>query len=141
MITITNLSMNEMDNRYFVYSYRGQNGELLYIGVDKIEDILKMRRIKTFSGFDSDEKISINIYESYDKRYKGHEAVQRLKNMLGKCKYQDNNMKIMCVETGQVFDTAYEACKYINTTPTRMSCHLKGRKGFKTIFGKTFKYI
>lgn len=140
MITITNLSMNEMDNKYFVYSYRGQNGELLYIGVDKIEDILKMRRIKTFSGFDPSEKITVEVYESYEARYKGQESVKKLKTMLGECKY-DRGDKVMCVETGQVFDTAYEACKFIKTTPTRMSCHLKGRKGFKTIFGKTFVYI
>lgn len=140
MITITDVSLNDVENRYFVYSFKTIGGVLLYIGIDKMEDIIKMRRLKTFSDFDPSEKITVEVYENYDARYKGQESVQRLKNMLGKCKY-DRGDKVMCVETGQVFDTAYEACKFIKTTPTRMSCHLKGRKGFKTIFGKTFVYI
>lgn len=140
MITITDVSLNDVENRYFVYSFKTIGGELLYIGVDKIEDIIKMRRLKTFSDFDPSEKITVEVYESYEARYKGQESVKKLKTMLGECKY-DRGDKVMCVETGQVFDTAYEACKFIKTTPTRMSCHLKGRKGFKTIFGKTFVYI
>ena len=140
MFTLSDISMEEMENKYFVYSIRTVDGVLLYIGIDKMEDVIKMRRLKTFSDFDSDEKVVIHVYEGYDERYKGQESVKKLKTMLGECKYERGD-KVMCVETGQVFDTAYEACKFINTTPTRMSCHLKGRKGFKTIFGKTFVYI
>lgn len=140
MFTLSDTSMKEMENKYFVYSIRTVGGMLLYIGIDKMEDIIKMRRLKTFSDFDPYEKVVIQVYESYEARYKGQESVKKLKTMLGECKY-DRGDKVMCVETGQVFDTAYEACKFIKTTPTRMSCHLKGRKGFKTIFGKTFVYI
>ena len=140
MITITDVSLNDVENRYFVYSFKTIGGVLLYIGIDKMEDIIKMRRLKTFSDFDPSEKITVEVYESYEARYKGQESVKKLKNMLGACKYERGE-QVMCVETGQVFDTAYEACKFIKTTPTRMSCHLKGRKGFKTIFGKTFVYI
>ena len=140
MFTLSDTSMKEMENKYFVYSIRTVGGMLLYIGIDKMEDIIKMRRLKTFSDFDPYEKVVIQVYEGYDERYKGQESVKKLKTMLGACKYERGE-QVMCVETGQVFDTAYEACKFINTTPTRMSCHLKGRKGFKTIFGKTFKYI
>lgn len=46
---------------------------------------------------------------------------------------------VICIETGERFESANKACNRFGLNPSNMSGHLNGR--LKTIGGYTFKYV
>jgi len=57
----------------------------------------------------------------------------------GKQKRGRKTRPIMCVETGQEFDSATDACREYDIAPSNMSNHLSGV--LKKVRGYTFRYV
>ena len=87
-----------------------------------------------------------NIGEKISKAKKGHKVSDDTKSKISetlKGKYigKDNptSKPIKCIETGETFDCARDACKKYNINPSNMCSHLKGRK--KSVNKLHFEYI
>lgn len=48
---------------------------------------------------------------------------------------------VVCNETGDIFPNAEQAAKWAETDRGNMSKHLKGIGSWKTLSGRTFKYV
>lgn len=55
--------------------------------------------------------------------------------------FRSPRRRVQCVETGQMFNTAQAACDAFGIMPSNMSNHLRGSAGFKTVKGKTFRWV
>lgn len=51
------------------------------------------------------------------------------------------HMRIICNETGEIFNTATECATTHGITPSALSNHLRMRKGFNTVGGRTYQRI
>lgn len=52
---------------------------------------------------------------------------------------EGHKKKVICIESGQIFNSVKEASEYLNVHPSSISAHLKGR--YKTCKGKHFTYV
>lgn len=87
-----------------------------------------------------------NIGEKISKAKKGHKVSDDTKSKIsetlkGRYVGKDNptSKPIKCIETGETFDCARDACKKYNINPSNMCSHLKGRK--KSVNKLHFEYI
>lgn len=51
------------------------------------------------------------------------------------------HMRVQCVETGEIFDTATECAAAHSITASALSNHLRQKRGFNTVGGRTYKRI
>jgi hypothetical protein len=49
--------------------------------------------------------------------------------------------RVICNETGQTFETQTDACATLGINPGRLSQHLNGRPGARTVNGYTFRRV
>ena len=64
-------------------------------------------------------------------------TIEELKKLNGKCKAAKR--KVLCIETGEIFDSITEAAKAVNGIPSGISSYLSGR--YKTAYGYHWKYL
>lgn len=48
---------------------------------------------------------------------------------------------VECLDTGEIFETASAAALFYGMSQSAMSNHLRGRIGYKTVHGKTFRRV
>lgn len=48
---------------------------------------------------------------------------------------------VICNETGEVFESAADACAHFEASPSNMSLHLRGTGAVRSIKGYTFSYV
>jgi len=52
-----------------------------------------------------------------------------------------SNAKIQCIETGDIYHNAAECAVSCEIDPTALSKHLRGKPGFKTVKGRTYRKV
>lgn len=147
----TSLRLNESNiNDIYIYVVKNMSGGTEYIGAGRMSDIISMKAVRNNVYYNPNESYDFCILNNY--HYKNKlEAANALSNLI-KVLYQGtprmnvgykgyiNDRKIVCVETGEVFNNAREICRKYNINPGQISSHLNGRCGYNKVHGMTFEY-
>lgn len=116
--------------RYY-YTYTITRGTITQIGVDSRDKITKH--------ITPDNLCNIKIlfcHENYA------DAVKAAINKAGSLGLPLLPMSaVVCNETGDIFPNAEKAAEWIDTDKGNMSRHLKGIGSWKTLRGRTFRYV
>lgn len=132
------------------YTYQIQTDkEVVYIGFGHLAEIYSMQQVACLPGFDKDAEYTVIIHQRCELRFEAVNAVNALINdickgqmpRLNREMFTTKHKGIRCVETGVVYPSAYKACQLLHIQPPRLSNHLKGRPGHKSIHGLTFEYV
>lgn len=132
------------------YTYQVQTEfEVVFIGFGRLNEIVSLKSISNMPSFKNDEKYTVIIHQGYSNRIEAVNNSIRLIREIGHGMLPlfnkeigfNKGKSIICNETGVVYASAYRACQALNIQPPRMSNHLRGLKGHKTIHGLTFKYV
>lgn len=133
------------NNHYYLFNVKSIEGKILYIGIDKINNIVTFKKILQNPMFDVTKDHEIEILGCYDNYIKAQSILSAslCGNMpvLNLREHHNRGVEIQHIETGIVYRNAAAACKALNIQPPRMSMHLKNKKGNNRINGMTFKYI
>ena len=69
--------------------------------------------------------------------FKDHHHTEEAKKKIG----QKNGRKVQCLETGQIFNSGAEACRFLGLKSNHISDHISNPNRYKTIGGYHWKYI
>lgn len=149
------LSLEQIDNAYCVYTHSithpdGRN-ELIYVGSCRTVDLMrapdarrnsKWREIMRNPAF---HIITIEIRAFYEHRNIAVLEAERLgihlKAICNTTDTRDKPQTIRCVETGEIFETAAQACKEYDIKPSAMSNHLNNKQSYRTVRNLTFERV
>ena len=138
----------EKDHCVYFHTLVTSNGpRVMYVGICKLREVMAFPDARANSEwkkyFTPETRVfmhivftSPDINECYNHRYKLIKEHQPYCNMYGHSGIVSS--RIACVETGQEFNTAAEACRTLGLNSSALSNHLNGKPGFKTVKGKTF---
>lgn len=113
------------------YTYTITRGTITQIGADSREKISKH--------ITPDNLCDIKILAVYDNF---NDAMKHAFNIAGFLGLQLlPTAAVVCNETGDIFLNAEQAAKWAETDRGNMSKHLKGIGSWKTLAGRTFKYV
>lgn len=116
--------------RYY-YTYTITRGTITQIGANSREKISKH--------ITPDNLCDIKILAVYDNF---NDAMKHAVNIAGFLGLQLLPMSaVVCNETGDIFPNAEKAAEWIDTDKGNMSRHLKGIGSWKTLRGRTFRYV
>lgn len=138
----------ETINNFYTYQIQTET-EVLYVGFGKLRDIFEFKKLLSLPSFDQTKNYTVIIHRGYPTRFEAANNSMRLVREIGQGVLPLFNKElgfnrgkaIICNETGVVYPSAYEACKLLKIHPPRMSNHLQGLKGHRTIHGLTFSYV
>lgn len=116
--------------RYY-YTYTITRGTITQIGANNREKILKH--------ITPDNLCDIKILAVYDNF---NDAMKHAVNIAGFLDLQLlSTAAVVCNETGEYFPNARQAAEWAGTGEGNMSKHLKGIGSWKTLAGRTFRYV
>ena len=140
------LNFNEVASHYVLYNIVSQDGELLHLG------IVPLNQLTAFSDVPKDltlDKVIISvIMTDIDRMKLANHAMQTdcpvikeriIKTVMSWSKSSQYTVK--CIETGKVYRTAQECATANDLTYGALLKHLKGKKGFVTVKGNTYRRI
>lgn len=142
-------SATTIQNQYCVYSH-SVSGILYYIGFCKFEDVLRApdakRNVEWQKLVAPQPVVQLQIVAVADRMHDASNLAFTLRrlhkphcNVYGRT--DKRSTPILCVETGERYETAAAACRALGIEQSTMSNHLNNRPGYKTIHAKTFKRV
>lgn len=141
-------TVGELTTYYYTYQIQTES-EVVFIGFGRLNEIIGLRSIAALPSFNPAQKYTIIVHEGYVNRIEAMNNSMRLIREVGHGVLPLFNREtginkgkaIVCNETGVVYSSAYKACQALGIHPPRMSNHLRGAKGHKTIHGLSFRYV
>lgn len=127
------ITITEKQVTYLVRS----SGTALYMGVGKLEDLVTLRDFKRSRLYKPTESYQVDIIGDYSSEGFELSALQYLP--LETVKPQST--QVQCVETGEVYRSAYECARALGLNQSALCNHLNGKVGFKTVRGLTFHRV
>lgn len=116
--------------RYY-YTYTITRGTITQIGAGTREKISKH--------INPDNLCDIKILSVHDNF---NDAMKHAVNIVGFLGLQLlSTAAVVCNETGDYFPNARQAAEWVGTGEGNMSKHLKGIGSWKTLSGRTFRYV
>ena len=142
--------MGGFENKIWVYGvYDGD--KLVFMWYDKLADIISMKSLRKASLFNSNKPYTFALLSGHNNRI---EAENSLVVWLNKSELEGrtpeynlhfrnykNNLRIVCLQTGDIFNTSAEACKLLGLSTIALCNHLARRAGFRSVKGLIFEYI
>lgn len=142
--------MKGFDRKTWVYAVY-DNNKLVFMWYDRLSDIIAMKSISKTEGYDINKPYTFVLLSAHKNRI---EAENSLIVWLNKSELEgktpeynthfrnyNNNQRIVCLQTGDIFNTAAEACKLLGLSTSAMCNHLARRVGFRSVKGLIFEYI
>lgn len=137
---------------YQVYSLHSlPERELLYLGFARIPEIFTFRQFLKNPDFKADQPHEIILHSSFNKSWEAQNEASRLYRLLvpqgqpaplyNRAMQTRLLRSVQCDQTGVTYPNASAACMALNIPQPRMSNHLQGRAGHKSIYGLTFRYV
>lgn len=122
----------------------GHTAQVIYFGNCLFSQIGTIPDARSKPGFNLiNHPIIFKLIDVVEHKYQAQNIIaQRIKSEgvpeLNKAAQHKRNMKIMCVETGIVYDNLTIAANANYISKSNLSNHLNGKVGFKTVSGKTY---
>lgn len=128
-------------NDYWVYLIKSPDGEVVYIGATRLKDAITLNAFNFRPEFDPSADYELELLESYNNRYEATRAQQAYMTLYGVPVFNRACKRVVrCITTGEVFNTAVEACRRYGIEQSNMTHHMAGHLGFKSLKGLEFKY-
>lgn len=141
------LTIRPEENRnYYLYSIKNSAGEIIFIGADRLVDIVTFRQVLPAKIFDKKAIYTIEIYTNHVDRLNAMNHMAKLTRLLcgDKIPILNSNIRkqkvgrILCSETGVIYNSQSEVCRALHIDAPRLSKHLSGEKGHRSIKGLSF---
>jgi hypothetical protein len=153
MLTPCNIQITstvaDIKQQFAIYTHSDAAGTIKYIGVAPLAELFTFSDAECnslwpdhFSG--NERPITINVIAlTHDEQeaYKEHaRLVMQYTPICNRQGYYVNprRQNIKCVETGEVWRTAAEACKAHGLATSALTNHLNHKPGYKTVKGRTY---
>lgn len=128
---------------YWVFQILDKDGQVLYIGCERLKTIPALRECKRQAGGQLPQELTIELVAPVATAEDGADMVETLK-MLTPPRYGrrtlDRGKAVVCVTTGERYPNAHQAANAYNINYSYMHYHLQGVGSYKTCKGLTFKY-
>lgn len=132
-------------DKYWTYQVIREDGELVFIGCGRLNDIYSWSRFRQCKYIRMDEVLEIRLMNGFSHRI---DALNAVCNMCAEIKlplfnsvirdYSCENF-VVCNETKRIYRNAAETARQMQLTPSALCYHLKGKKGYRTVKGYTFR--
>ena len=136
---------SDFADKYWGYKVYDDKNELVFIWYDKLSDIVEMKSIKKCDQYNPSIIYNYYLVESYNNRLDAENGLNKLitggtprynlRFRLYGAKY-----RILCIETGIVYNSSTEICSMFNVSPSALSKHLNRKVGYKSVKGFRFIY-
>lgn len=128
-------------NNHWVYLVKSASGEVVYIGANRLKDIITLNAFNFRPEFDTTAEYEIELLESYPDKINAIRAQRGYFALYGTPLFNRECRRVVrCTTTGEVFKTAVEACRKYGIEQSNMAHHMAGHSGFKSLKGFEFKY-
>lgn len=140
----------ETANDIFLYVVRNRSGGIEFIGCGTMPEIVSMRAIKNNKFFNPSAVYEFCIL--YNQHFKRRiDALNALGTAIRAIhggtprmnlysRDYNNDKRIVCLQTGEIFNSASDICRKYEINPGQLSAHIRGVHGYKTVKGMTFVY-
>jgi hypothetical protein len=130
---------------WYVYSVESAaGGPVLYLGYNNLAAITSFQSLMGNPAFKRNDVYKVIIHSVHADQISAHNAAVKLipekQPALNLTERYNRYMPVVCVTTGQRFRNAAEACRMLGIPSPRMSNHLAGKAGHKTIKGLSFRF-
>lgn len=142
--------MNGFNQKIWVYAVYDGN-DLVFMWYDRLADIISMKSLMRTNGFDRNKPYTYVLLSGHNNRIDAENSLvvwlnkSELKGKTPcynfKFRNYNNNQRIVCLQTGDIFNTAKEACMLLGLSTSALCNHLAKRAGFRSVKGLTFDYI
>ena len=140
---------------YRLWRRRDNVTDLVYVGALPVSQLLTLQDAREFSNYgdyikphDATQIEIISISDTpdaartaADEHGKQSNAVL---NVLGKRAPATTGKRkrpIICINSGQEYASAAEACEKLGISPSSLSQHLRGKRNYGMVAGRVFKYV
>jgi hypothetical protein len=141
MVTLKT-TLNQLQGLW-VFQILDNNGQLLYIGCERLKTIPTLRECKRQAGRQLPQDITLELITPVATAEEGNEVIETLKWVVPP-KYGrrtlDRGRAVVCVQTGERYPNAHQAANANNINYSYMHYHLQGLSSYKHCKGLTFKY-
>lgn len=138
----TEINVNHYKNEYILYYITDVTGSILQVNIVKFTDSTAFIDLPKTQ---YDKLYQVIIAKNTDKEILLNNAIlwansNNCQHLLKQITLTDR-MVIICNETGEKFNTATEVCAAHNLSYSAVINHLKGKKSFNSVKGKTYKRV
>lgn len=140
----------EQMQQYWLYDVSDAKGYIVFVGVDRFNDIFTMRHLMQAPEFDMQAQYGITLHQAYEREFDARNARDMFINVKlgGKTPYFNSTVNmarrgksILCEQNGQIYHTQSEAANALGISQSQLSKHLLRRKGYHAVKGLTFRYV
>lgn len=140
-----------MSDSYWVYAIStvrltGEK-ELKFMWCDKMTDIVNFKTLKKCFDYDPNLTYEIEFLARTNNRIEGDNKLNNLIRLNGKTPPYNlrmvtygNRMRILCIDTGVIYQNAQEIIRQLGLNQSVLSNHLNRRPGYRTVKGYRFIY-
>lgn len=145
------INVKTFHNARYVYTYSNETG-VLYVGAATLKEIISFKAIRHYPDFNDGYTYSVDIQTGpHDTHIEAMNALGLWVRMhlpegklapfnYGLLSHKSRRGRVVDTSTGATYESATAACEALGIAQSRMSCHLNGYKGHKTIGGRIFIY-
>lgn len=135
------------DEGYWVYKMYDhvQASDPCFVFFDKLTDIVCLSSLKKSALFRSDVKYELELVSHHRTRLEAENALNRAVGV----KFPSYNlqlmafnhkMRVLCVETGEIYNSAAEIIRKFGFNQAALSNHLNRKSGYRQVKGFRFVY-
>lgn len=141
---------DDFREKYFVYGVYDNVGKVKFIWYDRLCDIITLKSLKKTDYFNPNIIYEIYLIKYFDNKIDAENALSKIideSELEGKTppynlKFRNysNRYRILCIETGFIYNSALETARIMGLSTSALSAHLNRQTGYKTIKGFRFIY-
>jgi len=141
------INMQADAKAWAVYELRDTaTAELLYIGVNRLANIMTLNDLNTNPGFDRSRNYIFtlaSVHESKTLAVKARYIRMTNNGQMPILNRQASRGRghVQCMDTGEIFTTQYEAAQHHGIDPGALGRHLAGRPYHNTVKGRTYRFV
>lgn len=142
-------TVQEIQTHYFTYVLRNDENKIVFVGYDKMIDILMFKNAIRNPAFDAEKEYEIEILSKHARALEAQRTVGeiinnacngKIPNLNMTAYYNRNRAAVICDQTGITYQNAYQASVQMGLPQPRISQHLARKPGHKSVKGFTFRY-
>lgn len=137
----------DFPNKYWVYAVYTLDKEPKFIWYDRLCDIITQSSLKKTEDYDPTIMYRFSLLKCCDSKIKAENSLNEIIDINGKTPpynlrfhTYNNRYRIACIETGDVYNNASDACKLLGLSTSALCNHLQRKPGFKQVKGLRFIY-
>lgn len=126
-----------IDNKEHIYIVTTAS-TVLFMGVGKLIEIVTLNKFKQQKGlYNSKDCYNVEVFEEYNPQsFKLYKDLYQPQVAL-----EPRSNRVRCIESGEVFNSMYQASKELGISFASLSNHINGKKGHGSAKGLHFERV